>query len=87
MHTAELAKLQLDQSAAQTMERELGEIVGYMDILNNVDTNGIEPLSHIFEITNVFRDDIVEPSANREDILKNAPQHSEDAFVVPKTVE
>ena len=69
------------------MENELGAIVDYMEILKQIDTDGVEPLSHVFNITNVMREDEVVPSYPREDILKNAPEHTDETVVVPKTVE
>jgi aspartyl-tRNA(Asn)/glutamyl-tRNA(Gln) amidotransferase subunit C len=58
-----------------------------MDILNNLDTERVEPMSHVFAVKNVFRPDEVEPSFDRSALLSGAPKRDEDAFVVPKTVE
>ena len=84
---AELSKIKLDEASVSKMQEELGCIVEYMEILNKLDTDGVEPLSHAIELKNVLREDEVKPSYSREEILKNAPEHSNDAFIVPKTVE
>ena len=59
----------------------------YIDKLNELDTDGVEPMSHVFPVNNVFREDIVINGDDREEILKNAPERKDGAFVVPKTVE
>ncbi len=84
---AELSRINLDESETQEMQNQMNEIVNYMDTLNQLDTNSVEPLSHVFNITNVMRDDVVESSVEREKILSNAPEHTDETFVVPKTVE
>ena len=86
-YVAQLSRIKLDDSETEEMQKQMGAIVDYMDILNQLDTDEIEPLSHIFSITNVMRDDVTAPSYDREEILSNAPEHTAEAFVVPKTVE
>ena len=63
------------------------QMLDYVDKLNELDTDGVEPMSHVFPVNNVFREDIVTNGDDREGILKNAPERKEGAFVVPKTVE
>lgn len=58
-----------------------------MDTLNTLDTSGVEPLSHVFPVKNVLREDEVRPSMDRGELLKNAPAADDEAFLVPKTVE
>ncbi len=86
-YIAQLAKLKLSSSQAEKMQIELGEILEYMDVLEQVNTDGTTPLSHIFPINNVFREDIVCDSYDRSALLENAPVHTESTVVVPKTVE
>lgn len=86
-YVAELSRIKLDEQSAVKMEKELGAIVEYMEVLKKIDTDNIEPLSHVFNITNVMRDDEIAESYDREDILKNAPEHTDETVVVPKTVE
>lgn len=83
---ANLSKIKLDDNATAKMQTELGAVIEYMEILNTLDTSEIQPMSHIFSINNVMRDDIVYPSFDRQEILSNAPEHTDETFVVPKTV-
>ena len=69
------------------MAGELERILEYVEVLNTLDTAAVEPMSHVFPVKNVFRADVVEPSADRRDLLRNAPIPDEEAFLVPKTVE
>ena len=86
-YVAELSRIKLDEASTEKMQKELGAIVDYMEILNQLDTENVEPLSHVFSITNVMREDDVKPSYDRADILQNAPEHTDETFIVPKTVE
>jgi len=69
------------------MQNELGAVIDYMDVLNRLDTDGVEPLSHVFNITNVMRSDDVKPSYDRELLLSNAPERTDETVIVPKTIE
>ena len=69
------------------MAGELERILEYVEVLNTLDTAAVEPMSHVFPVKNVFRADVVEPSADRRDLLRNAPIPDEEAFLVPKTGE
>ena len=82
-----LSRLKLPEEEKVKMAAELEQIIGYMEVLNILDTSGVEPMSHVFPVKNVFRADVVEPSADRRDLLRNAPIPDEEAFLVPKTVE
>ena len=86
-YIAELSKLELDKTSAEKMRIAINDVVDYMEILNDLDTENVEPLTHVLNLTNVLRDDEVKPSLTREEILKNAANHTEEYFVVPKTVE
>ena len=55
--------------------------------MNELDTSGVEPMSHVFPVNNVFREDVVTNGDDREEILANAPEAKEGAFVVPKTFD
>ena len=55
--------------------------------MNELDTSGVEPMSHVFPVHNVFREDVVTNGDEREEILANAPEAKEGAFVVPKTFD
>ena len=62
-------------------------MLDYFDKLNELDTTGVEPMSHAFPVYNVFREDVVTNGDERDDMLRNAPESKEGMFKVPKTVE
>jgi aspartyl-tRNA(Asn)/glutamyl-tRNA(Gln) amidotransferase subunit C len=78
-----LARLQLSDAELATMSEQLAQIVGYVDHLAQVDTEGVEPMAHAVEQLNVFRDDTVEMSLARGEALSNAPHHDERGYLVP----
>ena len=82
-----LARLKLPQEEKERMTGELEQILVYMDVLDGLDTSGVEPMSHVFPLKNVLRSDEVVPSGDRAELLSNAPVPDEEAFLVPKTVE
>ena len=84
---AYLSRLRLPMEEQERMTGELEQIIGYMDVLNKLDTSGVEPLTHGFPLKNVLRPDEVVPSGDRAALLANAPVPDEEAFLVPKTVE
>lgn len=85
-YVAALAKLELDKEAKEKAKEDLSKILGYMDTMNGLDTKGLEPMSHIFPLKNVFREDEITNEAEEEALLANAPLRKEGQFVVPKTV-
>ena len=78
-----LARLQLTDDELSKMTVELAQIVGYVDQLAEVDTNGIEPMAHAIETANVCRDDVVVASLPRDEALANAPHRDERGYLVP----
>ena len=86
-YVSTLSRLKLDEAAKEKMQGELQQIIAYMDVLNTLDTEGVEPMSHVFPVKNVLREDEVKPSMDRGELLKNAPAADDEAFLVPKTVE
>ena len=82
-----LAKLELSGAEKEQAKKDMESMLDYVDKLNELDTDGVEPMSHVFPVNNVFREDIVTNGDDREEILKNAPERKDGAFVVPKTVE
>lgn len=86
-YTAELSRLEVSPGEKAEVQAKMQQIVSYMDKLQEIDTTGIEPLSHNMPLTNVFHEDEVKPSLPREEILKNAPVPDPEAFLVPKAVE
>lgn len=65
------------------MTAQLGQIVGYVEQLGELDTENVEPMAHAVEMVNVFRADEIRPSLDRRDALANAPQHDEECYLVP----
>jgi aspartyl-tRNA(Asn)/glutamyl-tRNA(Gln) amidotransferase subunit C len=86
-YVAGLAQLELDEAAQERLLREMGDILTYMDKLNALDTDGVEPMMHAMEMVNVFREDVVGTSLPRELALANAPQHDDEYFLVPKILD
>ncbi len=82
-----LSRLKLDDAERSAMAGELEQIVSYMDVLSALDTSGVEPMSHVLPVSNVLRPDVVEPSADRESLLRGAPKRDKETFLVPKAVE
>lgn len=81
-----LAKLELSEEEKEQSKKDMGLMLDYIDRLNELDTEGVEPMSHAFKMNNVFREDVVENGDEREAILSNAPQKKDGSFLVPKTV-
>ena len=82
-----LAKLELSDEEKEQAKKDMGSMLDYIDKLNELDTTGIEPMSHVFSVQNVFREDIVTNGDDRENILKNAPAQKDNMFMVPKTFD
>ena len=83
---AELARLEFTESDLESYTTEMNKMLDYVDKLNELDTENVQPLSHPIENTNVFRKDEVKESTEREDALKNAPDKSSEYFKVPKVI-
>ena len=82
-----LAKLELSDEEKEQAKKDMANMLDYIDTLNELDTSGGEPMSHVFPVNNVFREDVVTNGDDREEILANAPEAKEGAFVVPKTFD
>ena len=83
-YAADLSRIKLTEAETEKFISELSAVLDYMEILNQLDTENTEPVSHIFDINNVMRADIVKDSYPAEAILANAPNVE---FTVPKTIE
>lgn len=81
-----LAKLELSEEEREQAKKDMGRMLDYIDKLGELDTEGVEPMPHVFPVQNVFREDIVTNSDTRELLLSNAPEQKDGMFVVPKTV-
>jgi aspartyl-tRNA(Asn)/glutamyl-tRNA(Gln) amidotransferase subunit C len=82
-----LGRLKLSADELEQMTAQLDRVLEYVDILNEVDTESIEPLAHPIELSNVFRDDIEQPCLSREEALANAPKTDGRCFVVPAILD
>jgi len=82
-----LGRIRLTDEEKEKTRIDLSSILGYIDKLNELDTDSVEPLSHAFPITNVYREDVVTNGDRRDVILSNAPAQKDGSFKVPKTVE
>lgn len=86
-YVAHLARLEFTEVQAEKFTSQLNNILLYMEMLNRVDTEGIEPMTHAIARTNAFREDLVTPSLGRDLTLANAPDARGDFFRVPKVIE
>ena len=86
-HIALLARLELSEEEKDLFSRQLGSIIQYIEKLNELDTESVEPTAHILPLYNVFREDAVQPSLPREMALQNAPERNEQFYRVPKIIE
>ena len=82
-----LAKLELSREEREAAKRDMSRMLDYVDKLNELDTEGVEPMSHLFPVHNVFREGEVINADSREQILANAPEQKDGAFKVPRTIE
>ncbi len=82
-----LAKLELSDEEKEQAKKDMANMLDHIDKLNELDTTGVEPMSHVFPVENVMREDVVTNGDGSEDTLANAPERKDTTFVVPKTVE
>lgn len=81
-----LAKLELSGEERERAKKDMGRMLDYIDKLSELDTEGVEPMTHVFPVQNVFREDIVTNSDTREQLLANAPEQKDGMFMVPRIV-
>jgi aspartyl-tRNA(Asn)/glutamyl-tRNA(Gln) amidotransferase subunit C len=82
-----LGRLELSDDELERMTSQLARVIEYVDILNEVDTERVEPLAHPIELANVFRDDVETECLSREAALANAPKTDGRFFVVPAILD
>lgn len=85
-HVAKLARLNLSADEVQMFTRQLGDILEYVEKLNEIDTEGIEPTAHAADVKNVFREDKAKQGMGVEKVLKNAPARDGNFFTIPKVL-
>lgn len=86
-YIADLARLQLSVNEVQSLKNDMNKILGYMDLLNELDTTNVAPLEHVVDLDHRLRKDVVKQPLAHEDALKNAPDADSDYFRVPKVIE
>lgn len=80
-----LAKLYISEEEKEQAKSDMGKMLDYIDKLNELDTSGVEPMSHAFDLNNVFREDVVTNSDDSLNMLQNAPETKDGMFMVPST--
>ena len=86
-HVANLARLTFDEEQKEKLAEQLARILDYIEQLNELDTEGVEPTSHAIPVKNVVRPDVVSPSLTQDEALANAPSNVDGLFEVPKIVD
>ena len=82
-----LAKLKLSEQEREDAKADMQKMLDYIEKLNELDTAGVEPMTHVFPVKNVFREDVVVNGDDREQMLANTPEQRDGQYQVPKTVE
>ncbi len=85
-HVADLARLEMDEESIETFAEQIGNILGHIDALSRVDTEGVPPMSHALDLNNAFREDEVRCHLDLESALLNAPEREDRDFIVPKVI-
>ncbi|MEW6674129.1 MAG: Asp-tRNA(Asn)/Glu-tRNA(Gln) amidotransferase subunit GatC [Thermodesulfobacteriota bacterium] len=87
LHVAHLARLEIEERSIDLLSVQIGKILEYVDMLGQVNTDGIKPTTHAIFLTNAFREDSEAVNMDREKTLANAPDKQEGNFVVPKVID
>ncbi len=87
LNVANLARLELDKTGVEKLAVQIGTILDYVDMLNQVDTQGVTPTSHAIFLTNVFREDTPHQHLTNDAALANAPEKDNGVFLVPKVID
>ncbi len=82
-----LAKLELSGEEKEQAKKDMGKMLDYIDKLNELNTDGVEPMSHVLPVQNVFREDVVANEDACVEMLANAPAKKEGTYMVPKTFD
>ncbi|MDE5598370.1 MAG: Asp-tRNA(Asn)/Glu-tRNA(Gln) amidotransferase subunit GatC [Lachnospiraceae bacterium] len=80
-----LAKLELSDEEREQAKTDMSRMLEYIDKLGELNTDDVEPMSHVFPVENVFREDVITNYDTREQLLSNAPEQKDGMFMVPKT--
>ncbi len=85
LHIARLARVHLTDDEVETYAAQLGDIIGHFDVLNRIDTEGVEPTAHTLPLRNVMAEDVARPSLPRDEVLAMAP-NTEDGYLRVRAV-
>jgi aspartyl-tRNA(Asn)/glutamyl-tRNA(Gln) amidotransferase subunit C len=85
-HVALLGRLNLTQTEKETYAQQLSSILDYVEMINRLPTEGVEPLAHVLPVFNVTRKDATRPSLSKDEVMANAPLQEEGQFKVPRLV-
>ena len=86
-HISKLSRISVDEKKAEKLAGDLNSIFNFIEKLNELNTDNVEPLTSVAETTLKFRSDEIKSKNIREQIIKNSPEDNEDYFVVPKVIE
>ncbi|MEQ2527780.1 Asp-tRNA(Asn)/Glu-tRNA(Gln) amidotransferase subunit GatC [Bacillaceae bacterium CLA-AA-H227] len=86
-HVANLARLAVTEEEVQKFTQQLDKIISFAEQLNELDTENVEPTSHVLDMKNVMREDVPAKGLPREEVLKNAPEHENGQIKVPSIIE
>lgn len=87
LHVAKLARLELAEDEVEKLSSQLSAILDYVEQLGELDLENVEPMAHVHEVVNAFREDEPRPSLSNEEVLRNAPDAESGCFKVPKVIE
>lgn len=82
-HVANLARLAITEEEAEMYRKQLDEIIHFAELINELDTENVEPTSHVLDMKNVLREDVPVKGLPREEVLKNVPEHQDGYIKVP----
>ena len=86
-YVAALSTLYVSEQDKRELQKDLDEIIGHVEKLNELDTTDVEPTTYILKQQNILREDIVKQELGREELIQNAPQKEDGCFLVPRVVE
>lgn len=86
-YIAQLSRLTVPEAEMEKFTEQFNQILNYADILQKIDTTGIEPTAHVLHVSNVLREDVAKEGATHEEALLNAPAVHNDGFKVPRVIE
>ncbi|MDD5748933.1 MAG: Asp-tRNA(Asn)/Glu-tRNA(Gln) amidotransferase subunit GatC [Actinomycetota bacterium] len=85
-HVAKLARLKFTHEEMKKLKRELDAVLEHARVIESIETEGVPPTSHAIPLVNVYREDVCEPSLERDEVIKCAPWAGEQGFMVPKII-